>query len=139
MSGYMLLGFLGVCGGTMIAAGLCALITSTGIVTRMADKSHTASRVRIYESILMMGAIFWNGFWIVPVKLRMAPFMALALTGMTGVLQGIFVGCLAVSLAETLNGTAIFSRRAKLSKGVGIIILFTAFGKTIFALFQFVL
>ena len=123
----------------MIAAGLCALITSTGIVTRMADKSHTASEVRIYESILMVGAVFWNGLWLAPVKLRLATSIALALIGMTGVLQGIFVGCLAVSLAETLNGTAIFSRRGKLYKGVGVIILFTALGKTIFALFQFVL
>jgi stage V sporulation protein AB len=54
-----------------------------------------------------------------------------------GLTQGIFVGCLAVSLAEALNGTAIFSRRVKLKYGLNFIILSVALGKMMASLIQF--
>ena len=50
---------------------------------------------------------------------------------------GIFVGCLAVALAEALNGTAIFARRAKLQMGLSFIVLSVAVGKVLASLLQF--
>ncbi len=54
-----------------------------------------------------------------------------------GLSQGIFVGCLAVSLAEALNATAIFARRVKLRIGLSYIILAVAVGKVTAAIIQF--
>ena len=51
--------------------------------------------------------------------------------------QGIFVGCLAVSLAEALNATAIFARRVKLKVGLSFVILAVAVGKVLAAVIQF--
>ena len=57
--------------------------------------------------------------------------------GIMGLCQGIFVGCLAVALAEALNGTAIFARRAKLQMGLSFIVLSVAVGKVLASLLQF--
>ncbi len=133
MIAYVFLMIIGFSGGALVAAGVCALITSTGIVTRMADQSHTAAFIRTYETIITLGAVFWNLFWIYSIPIR----MSLTVAVLIGLFQGVFVGCLAVSLAEALDGIAIFSRRVKLYQGGGMIILFTALGKSIFAVVQF--
>lgn len=139
MAIYLVLIVIGMCGGSLIATGFCALITSTGIITRMADKSHTASFIIQYETIITVGAILWNVFWLYNISFPLSQSVSMICQIIIGIFQGIFVGCLAVSLAETLNGTAILSRRVKLSKGVGVIILFTAFGKSIFSILQFII
>ena len=57
--------------------------------------------------------------------------------GLTGICQGIFVGCLAVSLAEALNATAIFARRMKLKMGLSILVLIVSVSKIIATVIQF--
>ena len=134
---YLFLAALGFSAGMVIAAGVFALITTTGVITRMADKTHTAGFVRKYESVICLGGIGWNLFWIFGEKNGISFGGNELFLAVMGMMQGIFVGCLAVSLAEALNGIAIFSRRVKLAKGVGTIILFTALGKTIWCFIHF--
>ena len=112
MIGKIILAITGIGAGFIISAGVFALITSTGIITRFADKTHTAKSIQLYETIVIAGGILWNIFWI-------------------------FVGCLAVALAEALNGTAIFARRAKLQMGLSFIVLSVAVGKVLASLLQF--
>ena len=50
--------------------------------------------------------------------------------------MGIFVGVLAMSLAESLNITSIYARRVRLSKGICYIILGIALGRGIGAFLQ---
>ena len=59
------------------------------------------------------------------------------ISGNHGTMSGIFVGCLAVALAEALNGTAIFARRAKLQMGLSFTVLSVAVGKVLASLLQF--
>lgn len=50
----------------IIAAGVFALITTTGVMTRFAEKTHTAKYVRQYENAVAFGAILFNyilGVW----------------------------------------------------------------------------
>ena len=54
-----------------------------------------------------------------------------------GIFAGMFVGCFAIAIAEMLDTIPIFTRRIQLGKGVGIVMLFLALGKTIGALFYF--
>lgn len=134
---YIVLGFIGVGAGIIISAGVFALIASTGLVTRLAAKTHTGSHVRIYEDFIMLGGILFNVIWVFEIELGIHKPFSTVLEVVIGIIQGIFVGCLAVSLAEALNATAIFARRVKLRMGVGIIVFSVAISKIIGGLIQF--
>lgn len=135
---YILLAITGLSAGAMISAGVFALISSTGVITRMAGKTHTGKNVRIYETFIILGGIWWNIFWIFNIHFHLTVTVANILNVIIGLFQGIFVGCLAVSLAEALNTTAIFSRRIKLKMGLSFVILAAAIGKSVLSLIQFV-
>lgn len=135
---YVLLAITGLSGGAMVSAGVFALITSTGVMTRMAGKTHTAKYVRLYETMVIVGGTWWNIFWVFSINFNLPTIAHTILQVIMGVCQGIFVGCLAVSLAEALNATAIFARRAKLKTGVSFIILSAAIGKIIASMIQFI-
>lgn len=134
---YLLLAVTGLSGGTLVAAGVFALITSTGVMTRLAGKTHTAAHIRLYETMVILGGIWWNAFWVFSINFNLSAPVHNVLQFVMGICQGIFVGCLAVSLAEALNATAIFARRIKIKTGVSFIILSAAIGKIIASLIQF--
>ena len=133
MIGKIILAITGIGAGFIISAGVFALITSTGIITRFADKTHTAKSIQLYETIVIAGGVLWNIFWVMESHFKFTGQLAKIFQGIMGLCQGIFVGCLAVALAEALNGTAIFARRAKLQ----IIVLSVAVGKVLASLLQF--
>ena len=54
-----------------------------------------------------------------------------------GLFAGIYVGVLAISLAEATSATAVFSRRANLKKGLGAVVLAFALGKSFGAFLMF--
>ena len=123
----IILSIIGLAGGGIIAAGVFALITTTGVMTRFAEKTHTAKYVRQYENAVAFGAILnYEGMKL-----------GNQLLALIGLCHGIFVGCLAISLAEALNATAIFARRMKLAVGLSFIVLSVALGKGVGALIYF--
>lgn len=134
---YIILGLTALGGGAVISAAVFALIASTGVITRMAGKTHTAKHVQLYETAVVLGGTWWNVFWIFSIHLNMSQNIANIFQVVMGLTQGIFVGCLAVSLAEALNATAIFARRVKLKMGLSFIILSVALGKVLGAIIQF--
>lgn len=134
---YFLLAITGLSAGMLVSAGVFALITSTGVMTRMAGKTHTAKYVRLYETMVVIGGTWWNIFWIFSISINMPGALQRVVEVIMGLCQGVFIGCLAVSLAEALNATAIFARRAKLQMGLSFIILSAAIGKIAAALIQF--
>lgn len=134
---YILMALTAFGGGAIISAAVFALIASTGVITRMAGKSHTGQHIRWYESAVVLGGIWWNIFWIFSINIPMSGNFLVAFQTLMGLAQGIFIGCLAVSLAEALNATAIFSRRVKLKVGLSFIILSVAIGKVLAAIIQF--
>lgn len=133
----VLMSIIGLGGGMVIAGGVFALLTSTGIVTRMAVKTNTNSRVKIYESAISLGAILWNLFWVFDINMFTNLQVGFLINSSIGLLQGIFVGCLAVALSEMLNATSIFYRRIKLKRGVSILLLMVAVGKIAGSLIAF--
>lgn len=124
-------------GGAVISAAVFALIASTGVITRMAGKTHTAKHVRTYETAVVIGGILWNVIWVFSVRIPLKAEIYQSLQFVMGLAQGIFVGCLAVSLAEALNATAIFARRVKLKVGLSFVILAVAVGKVLASVIQF--
>lgn len=135
---YIILGVTAFGGGAVISAAVFALISSTGVITRMAGKTHTGKHVRTYETAVILGGAWWNLFWVFSIKFYIPMNIVSVLQPFIGLMQGMFVGCLAVSLAEALNATAIFARRVKLRVGLSFIILAVAAGKVIGAIIQFI-
>lgn len=134
---YIILGITAFGGGAIISAAVFALISSTGVITRMAGKTHTGKHVRKYETAVIVGGAWWNLFWVFSIRMHLPANITEVLQPLMGLTQGVFVGCLAVSLAEALNATAIFARRVKLRVGLSFIILAVAVGKVIAAIIQF--
>ena len=70
MIGIIILAITGIGAGFIISAGVFALNTSTGIITRFADKTHTAKSIQLYETIVIAGGILWNIFWVMDSRFK---------------------------------------------------------------------
>lgn len=119
------LALAGLSAGAVVAGGVFALITSVGLMARLAGKTHTGKYAKIYESCVVLGGTFGNLWYLYQFKVPLgAGFLAVC-----GLSFGVYVGVLVMSLAESLNVTAIFTRRVRLSKGIPWVILGIALGK----------
>ena len=118
---------IGFASGMAVSGGIFAFIAGIGVVPRLAYKTKTISSIRIYEDAIILGGIFGCLYLYLDYNISFvsvfAPFIALAI--------GIFIGCLAVSLAEVLDVIPIFMRRARLSKGLAIFVFSLALGKAV--------
>lgn len=134
---YIVLAVVGLAGGMTISAGVFALITSTGMMSRLAGKTHTGKHVRLYEDAVMLGGSVFNALYVF--NFSYAFPMPAVKWGIAfwALFAGIFVGCLAVSLAEALKSTAIFTRRIGLNNGLSFVILAAALGKMFGVIIQF--
>lgn len=131
----VLLVVIGLSAGLIVAGGLFAFIASLGVVSDIADRTHTGSKILLYEDATTLGGIVGNLVFIYQINLPGGVWLQVVL----GLFVGIFVGCWALSLAETLNVFPIFIRRVKLVRCVPYIILGIAIGKGIGSLIYFFL
>lgn len=129
----MAMAFVGFSGGLVVACGVVSFIISLGIVPRYAGITRTASRIRLYEDSSMLGAFLgnllflWNG--------RLPLGTAGLIIG--GLFSGIFLGSWIIALGEVVNVFSVLARRIQLTRGLGLIILSIAFGKTLGSLLFF--
>ena len=135
--------------GILSSGGVFTVFVTVGLVPRFADKTHTAHKIILYENSIVAGAaigcifsvyqeLFVNIFgrnaimqipqWELWGNLILAVF---------GIFAGMFVGCFSIAIAEMLNTIPIFTRRISLGKGVGIVMLCLALGKTVGSLIYF--
>lgn len=121
----------GICIGSFVSAGVCALLTSVGIITRIAWVTKTTDKIRCYENCILIGAAGSNIIYLWQPELSVVSAISRAILIIIGVFFGIFVGCLAMSLAEALDASTILFRRIKLKKNFKYIILAIAIGKLI--------
>ena len=137
--------------GLLSSGGVFTVFVTVGLVPRFADKTHTAHKILLYENSIVVGAILGCLFSVYPevvgkfvgqAGLANIPswglWSNLILWGF-GIFAGMFVGCFAIAIAEMLNTIPIFTRRISLGKGVGIVMLCLALGKTVGALVYFYL
>lgn len=129
-----LLIIIGLGSGASIAAGIFALISKIGVIPQIANKTKTAPYVRTYEMSILVGGVTGTLLTIFDFSFTL-PIIFIALSGLC---YGIFLGCLATALAESLNVTAIFTRRLKLHKGIPWIVLSMALGKTLGSLIYYI-
>ena len=132
---HVFLGFVGLVFGLSVATGSFALAVKLGIVPEMAEKSKTARHIMAYENAIILGGIFGNAISVF-LSLRL-PFGRVFL-GLYGLCAGIFVGCMAVALAEIINAFPILYRRMKLKVGLPWVVGAVAFGKMSGCLYYFI-
>ena len=125
---------LGLCAGGVTAAGIFSFIAMVGVVTRLSTRTGTANRIQLYEDAVTVGSTLGNLYYFWPVEL----IFGRGILVLYGVSAGIFIGCLAVALAEVLNVIPVFSRRIQLKQGLSWIVCAMAFGKIIGSLYQLV-
>ena len=125
------LAIIGLSAGLIVAGGLFAFLSSLGVVSDIADRTHTGAHVLLYEDATILGGILGNLFFIYRVQIFSSEWVGVYVQSVFGIFAGIFVGCWAMSLAETVNVFPIFIRRVKLVKCVPYIILSLAIGKGI--------
>jgi stage V sporulation protein AB len=137
---------LGFGAGFAVSAGIFALITALSLIPTMADKTHTASYAQTYETCVFWGgmvgmALYFLNQYDCPFALYplCAAYLGQSLLSrivllwspliVSGIFTGIFVGTLAISLAENLDVTAVLGRRLRLRAGIAYVVLSFALGK----------
>ena len=129
--------------GLLAAAGVFTVFVAVGIVPRFAGRTHTANRIFLYEEMVTFGAIAGGFVSIFPEYCRLGVLWQrlvwigrIAQAGF-GLFSGMFVGCLALAIAEMLDSIPIFSRRIAFRHGLGLAVLSMALGKLCGSLFYF--
>lgn len=130
---YILLAVIGIGAGAVTAAGYFAIIAAIGVVTRFADYTNTASKIRLYEAVLCFGAITGNVLQVFKPEFSLWRGILIPL----GLVCGMFTGCFLVSLAEAVKGLPVFLRKGKIQKGISVILISLALGKTIGSIYYF--
>lgn len=128
-----LLVIFGFGGGISTAGGYFALIATVGVVTRFAQYTHTADKIRFYELMIICGAAIGNAVFVFMPSLAIPGWLMVPAV----LCMGVFTGCFLVSIAEVLKGIPIFVRRIRLSQGLAYVIIFFAIGKGLGGLFYF--
>ncbi len=129
----VILGFLGLCFGVTVAAGVFAFITMLDVIPRLAHRTGTATHIYAYENVIIAGGTVGNLLSLFCDRLPV-PSISLAVYGL---FSGVFVGCLAMALGENLRVMPIFAKRLKMREGIQYLILALALGKTAGTIFQY--
>ena len=124
--------------GVAISAGTFAFLLVIGVIPRMIKKCKIGDRIMIVENTIILGVltgvvfsvIDWNAAF--PVN-----WLAHLLLVMYGLAAGIFVGSIAVALAEILNTFPILFRRLHINRGLQAVMTAMALGKMTGAFFYF--
>lgn len=93
----ILLGVIGFAGGISVAGGVFAFISILEMLPRLASRLHTANRVYFLENCIFLGGVTGAVLTVFHISI---PFGSATLA-VFGLFSGIFVGCLAMALAET--------------------------------------
>ena len=147
----VILAVMGLSYGLLAAAGVFTVFAAVGLIPRFAGATHTARRALVYEEAVVFGSIsgcLWSVFdrysqygeklrKIWPNGTFAIEFAGQLNQAIYGMFAGIFVGCLALSIAELLDSVPVFARRIALRKGIRAAIYAAAAGKVVGALFYF--
>jgi len=126
MAAKLFLGWIGFCGGCLVAGGIVALMIGLGILARFIEISHTAKHARLYENGILLGGIAGTLVTVYPIMIPVGKVGVLIL----GICSGIYVGGWIMALAEVIHVFPVFFRRIGLIKGTGFVVIAVAAGKT---------
>jgi stage V sporulation protein AB len=130
---------VGLSSGLGVAAGTFAFLFVIRIIPRMIQKARLEHKIIFIENTIFRGVMFGTALSLFSWKKKwLFELFGKTLLTIFGMSAGIFVGCLAVALAEILDTFPIFFRRLNLKDEFGEVLLFVmAIGKLIGSLFFF--
>jgi len=123
---------IGLAAGVTIASGVFAFITKIGIIPRLAGRTNTASHIKLFEDEIIAGGIIGNVISLFPIHFPIGVIGEVIF----GLSSGIYAGCLAMAIAETIDVIPIFFKKTKLQFGLSIVILSIAIGKALGTFYQ---
>ena len=124
---------IGFASGLVISGGVFAFIVIIGIVARLAQKTRTGRYIYLYEDMISLGGIAGTLTMLFDVSIPIWQVGNI----LSGFFYGIFVGTLAISIAEVLDVIPILCRRVQLTKKISYLMLMLALGKCAGALVYF--
>lgn len=130
----LILAITGISAGGIVAAGVFAFLAIIGVFPRLIGKTHTVRHIYLYETLIILGGGLGN---LVDLYEFPIPLGNNLILGAAGLSTGIFVGCLVMSLAETLQALPVLNRRIRLAVGLQYVILSVGIGKLVGALVYF--
>lgn len=139
MSSWIFQGIIGFCFGLLAASGVLTVLVAVGLVPRYVGRVHEAKHILLFENMIILGTMSGT---FVSLFGNFADGRGLGLLGqgmeiLYGMFSGIFVGTLALAIAEMLDSFPIYFRRVRLGGGLRIILLAVALGKMLGAFLYF--
>lgn len=137
--------------GFLSSAGVFTVLAAVGLIPRFAGKTHTARKVVLYEEAVIFGTITgavlsifsrycrFGAWWQeqFPGHLALLYVIGGVWQAVFGLFAGMFVGCLALAIAEMLDSIPILARRISFRHGIGLAVLSIALGKLCGSVFYF--
>ncbi|MBQ7925791.1 MAG: stage V sporulation protein AB [Lachnospiraceae bacterium] len=141
--------------GVLAAAGVFTIFVVIGLLPRFAGRTNTAAYIMRYENAVIYGTLagtvltVFDGGWEIgarwqefcmrnwPEGMNIGNYLGQAFLGIAGIFAGIFIGCLALAIAEMVDSIPIFTRRISFEKGISLSILGIALGKLCGSLIYF--
>ncbi|MEG2197157.1 MAG: stage V sporulation protein AB [Cellulosilyticaceae bacterium] len=120
--------------GVVFGTAIVSFLSMIGVIPRLATKPKIRSHYLALGTAASLGITVGTILYIWEVYLPLPNIII----GLFALAFGMFVGCLAVAIAEVLDVIPIMKRRFKLKKGVHLIILMLALGKLVGALYYWV-
>ncbi len=130
---WALIAIIGLSSGLAVAGGVFAFITMLGIVPRLAARTHTRDHIIHYETMIIAGGALGNIWWVYGFTLPATSIFLMVY----GLCAGIYVGCLAMALAEMLRLLPILVARLQIIEGFPVVVSAIALGKLVGTLVQF--
>lgn len=144
----LLLGFLGLSAGLSVASGVFTVFTAVGLVPRFAEHTKSSDHIVKYENMIILGcflgtlfslfADLTGGLHLCVSGTMASGMLATFVLGFVGLFTGVYVGTLAVSIAEMLDAIPIMAHRINLKRGVSFVIAGLAIGKLVGSLFYYI-
>ncbi len=124
---YIVVPVVGLSNGIMVGAGIVALLSVLQIIPRFAQITRTYNYIRLYEDVIIVGAVVASIVSLVGIGINLGRFVVI----IVGFSMGIFIGLLASALAEVLNVMPVIIRRFRLDGYTIFIVYSLIFGKVI--------
>jgi stage V sporulation protein AB len=134
----ILLAVIRLCSGMLVSGGVFTVLIAVGLMPRFAGKTHTADKVFLYEEMVIWGTIIGGVLSIFSPRFGNLGLPGIIIIGVFGLFAGVFVGCLALAIAEMLDTIPIFARRIGFRHGLGIVVVAMAIGKMIGSALYFI-
>lgn len=135
---HVLMALVALACGIAVSAGTFAFILVIGVVPRMIKKMNLCDRILCFENMIVLGVLTGAVFSVIEWEARIpVAWIGHLIVGGYGFIAGMFVGCIAVALAEILNTFPILFRRLSINRGLSGVMIAMALGKTIGSLYYF--